>query len=70
MTSLIHMSQLSPSDLARLGNNLPRKRRRTLSQFWHTEPIRRSLAVFEPDLMEDDADLHNGQPECADTAAA
>lgn len=70
MSSLIPVSRLTSSDLSRLGNNLPRRKHRSLSELWHTEAVRRSLEIFERDLIEDDADLYNGQPERAGIAAA
>ena len=71
MTSFIPMTQLSPSDLARLGNNLPRKRSRRVEPVLSTEPIRRSLAVHEPDFLDgEEADLYTGEPELSDCAAA
>ncbi|MEX2213229.1 MAG: hypothetical protein WD768_03825 [Phycisphaeraceae bacterium] len=71
MTSLIPMSQLSASDLNILGNNLPRKKSRQVPQPWHSDPIRRSLAVHEPDFLDgEDADFYTGEPELSDCAAA
>ena len=68
MTSLIPVSRLTPSDLARLGNNLPRRRRRSiLPQFWHTEAVRRSLAVHEPDFC--DESMTGGGPDLSDCLA-
>lgn len=70
MTSFIHESKLTPSDMARLGNNLPRRRHRSrLPQFWHTDPIRRSLAVHEPNLVSEFIDACNGEPELSDCLA-
>lgn len=69
MSSLIPVSRLTSSDLSRLGNNLPRRKHRSLSELWHTEAVRRSLEIFERDLIKI-ADLYNGQPERAGIAAA
>ena len=69
MTSFIHESKLTPSDMARLGNNLPRRRRSRLRQFWHTDPIRRSLVVHEPNLVSEFIHACSGEPELSDCLA-
>jgi len=70
MTSFIHESKLTPSDMARLGNNMPRRRRRSrLIPPWHTEAIRRSLTVHEPDFTDEFGHGNTGDHELSDALA-
>ena len=54
MTSFIHVSQLTPSDLAQLGNNIrPPRTSRRLDDYC---PVRQSLSLHEPGFTPDTDD--------------